>query len=262
MEATYFSSTSQKSSAEERREPQFTSDKLLHTNCCWFFTWMLIGTLLSGTALGILLTLYIKPEPTTTTTTTTTTSTSTSTTSTTTDTTSTTSQTSTTTLPLVPTGVIMLWSGSLATVPLGWAVCDGTQGTPDLRNRFIIGSGTGAQYSPTQVGGSSTKTPTVTISDTTLNIGQIPSHSHGGSTGIEDMGAIYYDVNCSPNSATPLNTAPPRWVNTKNYNSCGGCQHTHTIAAEGGSQPHTHAASITSIDTTPPFIALLYIMKL
>ena len=33
-------------------------------------------------------------------------------------------------------------SGSIATVPPGWAICDGTQGTPDLRNQFILGSGT------------------------------------------------------------------------------------------------------------------------
>ena len=37
---------------------------------------------------------------------------------------------------------LIIRSGSIATVPYGWAVCDGTQGTPDLRDRFILGSGT------------------------------------------------------------------------------------------------------------------------
>jgi len=43
--------------------------------------------------------------------------------------------------PAVPTGVILLWSGSTGSVPSGWYLCDGTNGTPDLRDRFIIGAG-------------------------------------------------------------------------------------------------------------------------
>ncbi|CAF1085592.1 unnamed protein product, partial [Adineta steineri] len=41
---------------------------------------------------------------------------------------------------VVPQGAILLWSGAAHLVPQGWAVCDGTQGTPDLRDRFVIGS--------------------------------------------------------------------------------------------------------------------------
>lgn len=65
-------------------------------------------------------------------------------------------------------------------------------------------SGASALYSPNQMGGSSTKTATVTVYDTTLTIAQMPAHSHGGSTGIEDNGAIYYDVNSNPCSASRL----------------------------------------------------------
>jgi microcystin-dependent protein len=43
--------------------------------------------------------------------------------------------------PAVPAGVILLWSGSTGSVPAGWLLCDGTNGTPDLRDRFIIGAG-------------------------------------------------------------------------------------------------------------------------
>lgn len=120
----------------------------------------------------------------------------------------------------------MIRSGSIATVPYGWAICDGTQGTPDLRNRFIIGSGiysvlhekkdlfidssllefsgVSALYSPNQLGGSASKTATITVYDTTLTIAQMPAHSHGGSTSIEDNAAIYYDVNSNPSSASRL----------------------------------------------------------
>jgi hypothetical protein len=41
----------------------------------------------------------------------------------------------------VPTGGIIMWSGTIATIPAGWALCDGSNGTPDLRNRFIAGAG-------------------------------------------------------------------------------------------------------------------------
>ena len=38
----------------------------------------------------------------------------------------------------IPTGVIVMWSGT--TIPSGWTLCDGTNSTPDLRNRFIVGA--------------------------------------------------------------------------------------------------------------------------
>jgi len=49
------------------------------------------------------------------------------------------------------TGMIMLWSGSVATVPGGWALCNGSNGTPDLRNKFIVGAG--STYNPAATGG-------------------------------------------------------------------------------------------------------------
>lgn len=38
-------------------------------------------------------------------------------------------------------GMIVLWSGSVASIPGGWALCNGSNGTPDLRNRFVVGAG-------------------------------------------------------------------------------------------------------------------------
>jgi hypothetical protein len=40
----------------------------------------------------------------------------------------------------VPKGTVAMWSGSIATIPTGWALCDGSNGTPDLRNRFVVGA--------------------------------------------------------------------------------------------------------------------------
>ena len=38
-------------------------------------------------------------------------------------------------------GIIAIWSGSLVSIPPGWVICDGNNGTPDLRNRFVVGAG-------------------------------------------------------------------------------------------------------------------------
>ena len=43
-------------------------------------------------------------------------------------------------------GVIGFWSGSIGSIPSGWFLCDGTHGTPDLRNEFLVGAGT--SYNP------------------------------------------------------------------------------------------------------------------
>jgi len=76
-----------------------------------------------------------------------------------------------------PSGGIIMWSGSIASIPSGWLLCNGTSGTPDLRDRFIVGAGT--TYTPANTGGSKdaivvshTHTATSTVTDT--------GHTHGG----------------------------------------------------------------------------------
>ena len=56
----------------------------------------------------------------------------------------------------IPAGVIAMWSGTLATIPAGWTLCDGTAGTPDLRDRFVYGSSAGVD--PGGTGGAPTHT--------------------------------------------------------------------------------------------------------
>jgi len=69
----------------------------------------------------------------------------------------------------VPSGIIAVWSGSEGSIPSGWYLCNGSNSTPDLRNRFIVGAGSGSNYSVGNTGGSDT---------VTLSTSQIPSHSH------------------------------------------------------------------------------------
>lgn len=54
----------------------------------------------------------------------------------------------------IPRGMICMWSGSATAVPAGWALCDGTNGTPDLRDRFIVGAG--STYASGATGGAAT----------------------------------------------------------------------------------------------------------
>jgi hypothetical protein len=54
----------------------------------------------------------------------------------------------------VPRGGIIMWSGAVDAVPAGWALCDGSNGTPNLRDRFIVGAG--GLYGPGGIGGNAT----------------------------------------------------------------------------------------------------------
>jgi hypothetical protein len=64
-------------------------------------------------------------------------------------------------------GLICLWRGEVSTIPTRWQLCDGTNDTPDLRDKFIVGGGGG--YTPGSKGGSI---------NSKLTLENIPSHSH------------------------------------------------------------------------------------
>jgi hypothetical protein len=71
-----------------------------------------------------------------------------------------------------PSGGIIIWSGSSASIPSGWLLCDGTNSTPDLRNRFIVGAG--STYAVNATGGSAdaivvSHTHTATVTDSGHN---------------------------------------------------------------------------------------------
>jgi hypothetical protein len=65
----------------------------------------------------------------------------------------------------VPKGIISMWYGSIASVPNGWALCNGDNGTPDLRNQFVVGAGD--TYAVAGTGGATTHTHTVNATETT-----------------------------------------------------------------------------------------------
>jgi len=78
---------------------------------------------------------------------------------------------------LVPIGGIIIWSGAVGAIPANWQICDGTNGTPDLRNRFVIGAGD--TYAVDATGGSATKDLSHTHAVGTLAAANESAHTHG-----------------------------------------------------------------------------------
>tara|TARA_R110000851_G_scaffold12690_1_gene43979 strand:+ start:1161 stop:1781 length:621 start_codon:yes stop_codon:yes gene_type:complete len=141
----------------------------------------------------------------------------------------------------VPTGLIAMWSGTIATLPSGYGLCDGTAGTPNLVDRFIIGTNTdtGGNVDVGSTGGFTDQAGS-TSGSTVLTIAQLPSHSHPFTASIGNI------QNGSDGSGERV--GPP--ASGSNTSSVGGNQgHTHTIAAVAGAN-------------LPPFYALAYIIKL
>jgi hypothetical protein len=134
---------------------------------------------------------------------------------------------------IIPTGVIVMWSGSIASIPTGWLICDGSNSTPDLRNRFIVGAG--STYSVAGTGGSAdaivvSHTHTATVTD--------PGHFH----------AIVYEPGAVPSGA--------------GRNGVGGTTAFDTDTKTTGiTVSNSTTGSSGTNANLPPYYALAYIMK-
>ena len=123
---------------------------------------------------------------------------------------------------LFVTGMIIMWNSTVASIPSGWVLCDGNNNTPDLRNRFVVGAGTGGNYSPGDTGGANS---------VTLTVAQIPAHTH-----TYERTDVGINVNDRPWPAS--------------NNDCD--MTTQNTSSTGGGQSH---------ENRPPYYALCYIMK-
>jgi hypothetical protein len=168
-----------------------------------------------------------------------------------------------------PSGGIAMWSGSIASIPTGWRLCDGTNGTPDLRNRFIIGAG--STYAPGATGGSATSTPTGTISGSTdgtaLTEAQMPKHYHRFVTGQLAGGAWpnggQADRNGNFFGGTPDDGAFEYFSYSVGGDAGSGSQGQGT--ANGNAHSHTLAGATLNgapMSILPTFFALAYIQKI
>lgn len=121
-----------------------------------------------------------------------------------------------------PTGLITTWSGTLANIPVGWTLCDGSNGTPDLRERFIVGVTTGEN--PGTTGGVDTHSHTVN------------SHTH-----------TWSDTSGGPSETTDAGTS----------GAAASDSHTHDFAGTTG----TTATTTGTTANLPSYYELAFIMK-
>ena len=135
----------------------------------------------------------------------------------------------------IPTGGIIMWSGSIASIPAGWLLCDGSSGTPDLRTRFVIGAG--STYAVASTGGSANAV--------------VVSHTHTAT--VTDAG---HNHNFEYAPATWTVTGGPSSVNS-NRDGTG----TTTTATTGITVSNSTEGSSGTNANLPPYYALAFIMK-
>jgi hypothetical protein len=139
---------------------------------------------------------------------------------------------------VLPPGMIVMWSGLLVNIPSGWTLCDGTVGTPDLRDRFLKGAAAGID--PGATGGAAT-------------------HTHLNHAALSHVGVSVQDHAATATSGTTGTSlaGPVGSVVTPNT-------HTHQtpVLSHSVTNPSDHAAQAhTAANSEPAYFEIAYIMK-
>ena len=190
---------------------------------------------------------------------------------------------------IIPAGIISMWSGSIASIPTGWLLCDGTNGTPNLRDRFIVGAG--STYAVAATGGATSvtlgttnlpsHTHSISASGTTSSANI--DHTHSGTTvGMNQnvthnhQAPVYFSGGGSP-TPTPYfqatNGGLTAGTNTVDGTAGVNIDHSHNFTSGGMNSNTTHDHTVTVTGTSgatgsgtafsilPTYYALAYIMK-
>ena len=140
-------------------------------------------------------------------------------------------------------GMIILWSGLTSTIPTGWALCNGLEGTPNLADKFIVGAG--GSYGVNQIGG---------YTDATL-----VSHKHNTTVGT--AGAHSHTLSPMKQPQQPFQPSSGAGLG---YLNAGNTQPNRSTGSVGN---HTHSVSLGNTGSSatnrnlPPYYALAYIMR-
>ena len=160
----------------------------------------------------------------------------------------------------IPTGAIILWSGAANAIPSGFVLCNGSNNTPDLRGRFVVGyNDNDNDYDVNDTGGSK---------DNTLSVSQLPSHDHSFTTGnpnttltgtVQKIAETYAGAGTASGIFTKLGSQnAPLTPSGVDSSPTGGfsidATHTHSGTTGG-------TGSGSAIENRPPYYALCYIMK-
>lgn len=142
---------------------------------------------------------------------------------------------------VIPSGVILLWSGSTSNIPTGWVLCDGQNSTPDLRDRFVVGAG--STYAVDATGGAAS---------VTLTSDQIPAHNHSATSTVTDPGHSHTFQGVTASGGSGTSSRHGAVINKTTSAATTGISVSTAIGNTGGGQSH---------ENRPPYYALAYIMK-
>mmetsp|Transcript_29656 Transcript_29656/g.26224 ORF Transcript_29656/g.26224 Transcript_29656/m.26224 type:complete len:323 (+) Transcript_29656:154-1122(+) len=141
----------------------------------------------------------------------------------------------------IPKGTIVMWSGDLQNIPEGYLLCDGSNDTPDLRDRFVLGCSYETKIG--SKGGNDTHSHNVTVSGRKLQIKHMPPHQHKMKRDYWDIqsggGGNKYRVLCANN-----NGDRDLWSNYV-----------------GSGEEHDHPSYCAKSSNIPPYVSLAFIMK-
>jgi hypothetical protein len=140
----------------------------------------------------------------------------------------------------IPTGGILLWSGSIGSIPAGYVLCNGNNGTPDLRDRFIVGAG--STYAVDATGGSA---------DAIL-----PTHTHGATSVVTDPGH-FHTFNGEIGTLQTGDTGGQEWRGSGTSNAAIQNKVTGITVAT----TNANAGVSPTNGNLPPYYALCYIQK-
>lgn len=143
----------------------------------------------------------------------------------------------------LPYGAIIMWKGVIDDIPKDWVLCNGENGTPDLRDKFIVSIGN--NYTIGDMGG---------LESVILTIAQMPSHNHNAF--IEPAGEHSHNYS-QPFVAGLYNKAgtDSYWVGVRSDTTDSVGLHSHSISIDNTGEGQAH-------ENRPPYYALYFIMKI
>ncbi len=144
--------------------------------------------------------------------------------------------------PIMPPGAIILWSGSVTSIPAGWLLCNGDNNTPNLESKFVVGAG------KTEVPGTSGD---ATAHSHSLSVTGSASTSTNGDHN-HKMPSDWYDRGLSCGKWAGIDRGAPSVKNVTTQND-GSHSHTVSLTSSGTSQ--------AVVAPRPAWYALCYIMK-
>lgn len=167
---------------------------------------------------------------------------------------------------IFPTGIISLWYGDLASIPDGWYLCDGSNGTPNLTDLFVVGAG--SAYDPGDTGGVDSVTPSgnvlTTLGSTALTEAQMPKHYHQ-MRGPNSISAPQNDQGTGSFGSYGGGTPDDPAQQYGTYSVGGNASSGGTSTGTSNGDPHTHSLTASFVgfsqENRPAYYALAYIMK-